>query len=138
MRMKTLPAVILAASFGAAALGQGGEGHSIRIELDMFSGRPNPVWTLTAAEAAELEAMTASLPVVAAPAPPFDGLGYRGIVARNPADSGWSLVAFRDTVRIRTLEGSEVRADPDARVERWLLGTAGDAVDPALLARLGY
>ena len=110
----------------------------MRIELDVFSGRPNPEWTLTAAEAAELEAMTASLPVAAALPPPFDGLGYRGIVARNPADPGWSLVAFRDTVRVLTPEGSEVRADPDATVERWLLGTAGGAVDPALLARLGY
>lgn len=136
--MKALPVLFLAAFFCAAAEGQGGEGHLMRIELDVFSGRPNPGWMLTEAEAAELEAMMASLPVAVAPPPPFDGLGYRGIVARKPADRGWSLVAFRDTVRIRTLEGSEVRSDPEARVERWLLGTAGDAVDPDLLARLGY
>lgn len=107
------------------------------IELDIFSGRPNPTWTLTSAEAVELESITTSLPVADAP-PPFDGLGYRGIVVRNPAEPGWSLVAFRDTVRIRTQEEIEVRADPEARVERWLLGTAGYAVDPALLTRLGY
>ena len=110
----------------------------MRIELDVFSGRPNPEWTLTAAEAAELETMAAALPIADAPPPPFEGLGYRGIVARYPADPGWSLVAYRDTVRIRTLEGSEVREDPDARVERWLISTAGDAVDAGLLARLGY
>lgn len=136
--MKILPAAILTAFFGAAALGQGWEGHSMLVELDVFSGRPNPEWTLTAAEAAKLEVITTSLPVAAAPPPSFEGLGYRGIVVRNPADSGWSLVAFRDTVRIRTQGKSEVRADPEAKVERWLLGTAGHAVDPALLTRLGY
>lgn len=138
MRMNTLPALVLAAFFGAAAEIQGGEGRSMRVELDVFSGRPNPVWSLTATEAAELLAMTLSLQVVAAPPPPFDGLGYRGIVVRNSVDPEWSLVAFRDTVRIITLEGSEVRSDPDAKIERWLLGTAGDAVDPALFGRLGY
>ncbi|MCA8882118.1 MAG: hypothetical protein KDA73_19670 [Rhodobacteraceae bacterium] len=110
----------------------------MRVELDLFSGRPNPGWTLTAAEGAELEAMTASLPIMVKPPPRFDGLGYRGIVVRKPADPGWSLVAFRDTVRVRSEKGSEVRADPDAAVERWLLRKAGDAVDPDMLARIGY
>jgi hypothetical protein len=110
----------------------------MRVELDIFSGRPNPEWTLTDAEATELKTMTASLPVAAASPPLFDGLGYRGIVVRDPGDPNWSLVALRDIVWIRTLEGSEVRSDPDAGIERWLLGAAGDAVNPALLERLGY
>jgi hypothetical protein len=137
MRKSTLPALFLAAFIVAAADGRAGEGDWMRVELDMFSGRPNPEWTLTAAEATALKTMTAALQVAAAPPPP-DGLGYRGIVVRDPVDPGWSLVAFRDTVWIQTPEGSEVRSDPDARIERWLLGAAGNAVDPALLARLGY
>lgn len=138
MHKRTLIALFLAAFFVPTADVGAGEGDWMRVELDIFSGRPNPEWTLTAAEAAELKTMTSSLQVAAAPPRPFDGLGYRGIVVRDPVDAGWSLIAFRDTVRILTLEGSEVRSDPDARIERWLLGAAGDAVDPALLARLGY
>ncbi len=106
-------------------------------ELDIFSGRPNPAWPLTDEEAATLQAMTASLPAAAAPSQ-SDGLGYRGIVVRNPGDSSWSLTVFRDTVQILTAAKSDVRFDADATIERWLLGTAGDAVDAALLARLGY
>lgn len=109
----------------------------MHVELDMFSGRPNLEWTLTAAEATALRAMVAALRLDAAP-PPFDGLGYRGLVVRDPTDPEWRLVAFRQSVRIRTAEGHEVRSDPDARIERWLLGAAGAALDPALLARLGY
>jgi hypothetical protein len=102
----------------------------------VFSGRPNPAWTLTADEAAELRALASGLAAAADPPPPFDGLGYRGIVARDA--TGWSLVAHRDVVRVSGPGGAEVRADPGARVGRWLLGTAGGAVDAALLARLGY
>jgi hypothetical protein len=135
---RTLSAFFLAAFFGAAADGRSEERDWMRVELDIFSGRTNPEWTLTDTEATELKTMAAALPVAAASPPPFDGLGYRGIVVRDPVDPYWSLVAFRDIVWIRTLEGSEVRSDPDAGIERWLLGAAGDAVNPALLERLGY
>ena len=133
---RALLATVLALCVAVAAAQDRG-GSALRIELDIFSGRPNPEWTLTAAEAGELRALAAKLPLAAAAPPRFDGLGYRGIVARDPADPGWSLVAYRDTVRIDVAAGSEVRADPGRSVERWLLGTAGDAVDPALLGRIG-
>jgi len=134
--LQTLAALAVALNLGAAAADPESGGHTLRIELDMFSGRPNPEWTLTPTQGAELDGIAASLPVMAAPPPPFDGLGYRGIVATDPARPGWSLVAFHDTVHLGTAGGIEVRTDPGATVERWLLGTAPADIDPALLARI--
>lgn len=108
----------------------------LRIELDIFSGQPNPEWILTTTEAAELKAMTASLVLVETPPPTFNGLGYRGIIVTDPERIGWSLVVYRDTVRLRSSEGTTVRTDPGGTVERWLLDTSGGGVDPALISRI--
>lgn len=86
------------------------------VELDAFSGRPNPRWTLTETEAAELRRLITGL----APAPgggSFSppGLGYRGF--RLEGADGETYRAYRGLVQ------SAVRllADPDRRVERFLL-----------------
>lgn len=57
------------------------------VELDAFSGLPNPTWTLSAAEAGELAARLRDLPRADAtlPAPV---LGYRGFRVRNPGGEG--------------------------------------------------
>lgn len=52
------------------------------VELDVFSGRPNPTWQLTENEAVRLVDLLSGLP-------PADGswdeggLGYRGFIVRN-------------------------------------------------------
>ncbi|MCP3802763.1 hypothetical protein NLX83_26160 [Allokutzneria sp. A3M-2-11 16] len=51
----------------------------MEIELDVFSGVPNPRWTLSGAEARRLVAL---LP--ATPEPEREGLGFRGFVLHNP------------------------------------------------------
>lgn len=53
-------------------------------ELDIFSGRPNPTWTLTTDESSRLAAQLTNLPP-AGQAPADPGLGYRGVVVQNPA-----------------------------------------------------
>ena len=53
-----------------------------QVELDVFSGRPNPEWPLTVAEAESLEARLEDLPRSAAPAPATK-LGYRGFIVRD-------------------------------------------------------
>ena len=120
----------------AVAGGTENEDPMLRIELDIFSGRPNPEWILTATEAAELEAMTTSLALAETPPLPFNDLGYRGIIVTDPERVGWSLVVYRDTVRLRTSEGTTVRVDPGGTVERWLLDTSVGDVDPALISRI--
>ena len=56
----------------------------VRVEADLFSGRPNPAWTLSSGEATELarrlekvEARRGEPAPVGAAGP---GLGYRGLV----------------------------------------------------------
>jgi hypothetical protein len=51
----------------------------IGVELDAFSGRPNPSWTLTSAEAEEVLRRLQGLPSADATVPDM-GLGYRGFI----------------------------------------------------------
>ncbi|SHE67960.1 hypothetical protein [Streptoalloteichus hindustanus] len=51
----------------------------MRVELDAFSGRPNPVWEATAPESAELLSLLRRLRTSADPVEP-PGLGYRGFL----------------------------------------------------------
>ena len=55
---------------------------STEVALDVFSGRENPKWQLTEAEAAQLQARLSDLPESTAAAPQ-GGLGYRGFIVRN-------------------------------------------------------
>ena len=87
----------------ALALGCCGGFHDkgvkpMKIELDMFSGRPNPAWEPSAGEQAEITARLLNLP----PSPPVmepDGLGYRGFVILNPIQQKGM------TTRIRIFNG---------------------------------
>lgn len=57
------------------------------VELDAFSGLPNPTWTLTADEAAEAQRRLRDLPVAQGARMPEAGLGYRGFRLREAAAS---------------------------------------------------
>src|SRR5262245_49044670 len=59
---------------------------SAEVELDVFSGRPNPVWTLSNADTAELERRLSALTKTSATTL-FDGLGYRGLIVRLGKDA---------------------------------------------------
>lgn len=98
------------------------------VELDAFSGRPNPVWTLTAADAGELAALLRDLPEASDASLPEPTLGYRGFRVRNPGGEGGVperlyvsrggvLRVFEDAERGRTLRD-------DAGVEAWLISIA--------------
>lgn len=52
----------------------------ISVELDIFSGNPNPVWTLTATEEKELMARVMADPSLTLPPKSAGGLGYRGFI----------------------------------------------------------
>ena len=85
------------------------------VELDAFSGRPNPRWQLTEREAAELAQLIAGLePAPGAPSPRPPGLGYRGF--RLKGSAGETYWVYRDLVQSPDL----VLADPYRRVESFL------------------
>ena len=82
------------------------------VELDIFSGRPNPRWRLSDAEAARVRELIDALapaPNSALPEPP--GLGYRGFRIDD------AVTAYHGVVRTR----GRVLADPQCRIERFVL-----------------
>lgn len=86
------------------------------VELELFSGRPDPRWCLDPGDAQEFRVLTAGLPLAdpAAARPPAPGLGYRGFTVTD-ADRVVHVFAGRVT------EGATSRSDPGRSVERWLL-----------------
>lgn len=103
-----LPAVALALLL---LLGRGGPvARPVTVEVDVFSGRTNPSWSLDGGEAAELAARLSGLP--ASPRPFAEvGLGYRGFVVHGRAAGevrvhrGVVRVGGRDYEDARGLEG---------------------------------
>ena len=84
------------------------------VEIDLFSGRPNPRWELGPVEARALEKLEAGLRPAAGPPPEPPALGYRGFVYRS---GGGMRRAYGGQIR------GEERAleDPQRRIERLLL-----------------
>jgi hypothetical protein len=120
-----------------------GASAPVAVELDVFSGRPNPTWLLTGAEAAELRSRLADpthTPLAPAAVPPPSGrLGYRGFVLGDPEHTlagadrlevGEGFVRAVDGATGRTLA---VFADADRTLERWLVAGARGRAEPGLL-----
>lgn len=84
------------------------------VELDAFSGRPNPRWQLDAKDTEELLRLQGRLDVFAGHPVEPPGLGYRGFTYR---DATGACRAYKGEVF--TSEG--VLADPSYSVERFLL-----------------
>ena len=92
----------------------------VAVSLGIYSGRPDPSWTLTAEEAEGLVNLLASLPEGTG-APPVGGLGYHGFTIALPEGT---LVAYRGSVAPPGDGERAVRADPTRSVERYLLETS--------------
>jgi hypothetical protein len=95
----------------------------VEVELDVFSGRPNPTWVLTTGEAEAFERRLAALPripdcVLSA------ALGYRGLIARTALGAETQSIWIQSGC-VRIAEGdTPIHARDDGRaLERWLLGT---------------
>ena len=82
----------------------------ITVEVDLFSGRPNPRWPLTEAEARDLAALLAGRSDSSSAPPP---LGYRGFV-----------IHLERPLRIYR----------EPSLERWLLRSASHSLAPAICA----
>jgi hypothetical protein len=100
----------------------------VTVELDAYSGLPNPVWTLSAVDSRELADRLRRLPEQSRSAPPVQSLGYRGFRVRNPGgdggipeqvdiSGGLIVEVVDDRRRGRTLRD-------DAGIERWLIEMA--------------
>lgn len=73
------------------------------VELDVFSGRPNPQWILTEEETAQVEKLLLNLPDGTEPL--AQGLGFKGFI-------------LKDDKRRITVGGGSVRADGSNHIYR--------------------
>lgn len=84
------------------------------VELDVFSGRPNPHWELDGSSSQTLRQLQGRLTAARrAPAQP-PGLGYRGFLYSDPTGHARAYRGYVTTARA-------VLADPSLSIERYLL-----------------
>lgn len=100
---------------------------SITVTLNVFSGRPNPVWIVPDDVAEEFDSRISSLNLRTRlkPSGLFGGLGYRGFSVRRNDES---TMAYVHGGMVDTGQGSPTLVANDRALERWLLSTAGDAI----------
>jgi hypothetical protein len=97
------------------------------VELDIFSGRPNPTWALTDSQTASLLEMLDGLPQTESEPRPGD-LGYRGMIVRLRGAKAREITVHTGVAAVNG--GSH--ADADRHVERWLLETGRPFLDPSI------
>jgi len=104
------------------------------VEMDIFSGRPNPTWELSPQQTIELQQRVSALHQQVPPSRVFDGLGYRGLIVRDPSDPGSFLkVGFSRILYMK--DGVESMYDDEGRaLEKWLVGTGHGKIDDRLIA----
>ena len=106
------------------------------VELDVFSGRPNPRWTLHADVLIALQGMIGLLERATAGVEAPNQLGYRGVSVW--ADQGRGLVQLcyvgGGYVFLPNEADGPPRIDAARRIERTLLESGIGSVDRALLA----
>jgi hypothetical protein len=84
------------------------------VELDVFSGRPNPRWELDEPRRRQMRQLEERLTTSREAAPEPPGVGYRGFVY---AGAGGRVRAYRGYVRTP----QAVLADPTFSIEKFLL-----------------
>jgi hypothetical protein len=107
------------------------------VEVDLYSGRPNPSWPLTPEEVAQLAERAGGL-APAAPMEPPGRLGFRGLRFRLYAQGREiaSGESFDGHLRLQDAAGPRHLADPGRGLERWLLETGRGKIDPQLYEAL--
>lgn len=136
-------ALILTSSCGGADLSKRSEEtpspDAGTVEADLYSGRPNPAWSLTPEEAARLVERIEGLAPATEVEPP-DRLGYRGLRFRLHAQGRQIALgdSFDGHLRFQDSAGSRHLADPGREVERWLLGTGEGKIEPRTYQTLNH
>jgi hypothetical protein len=101
------------------------------VEVDLYSGRPNPRFALDAASGAELERRLAALPPLTGGTSPRDGLGYRGLRVTGGGVTFVEVRVSAGVAEVRDGRGAvHRRADPGRGLERWLVELAARRLAP--------
>ncbi len=99
----------------------------------LFSGRPDPTWTVPSEVAENLLAVWSELKPEDMKPPPAPPLGYRGAFLRDAGGREW--LAYGRVVTFRSSGRAESRRDPDKRFENTLLDSAPKGSLPELFLR---
>lgn len=94
------------------------------VELDIFSGMPNPEWTLSEKQAKTLLDRLSALPP-AEECPRAGNLGYRGLIVRIRRESRLDMhvYIYNGCVEVERSGSSAFFADPNRGLERYLVTT---------------
>lgn len=93
------------------------------VELDIFSGMPNPTWALTPAEEESVERRLAAL-ACTSPSEPSGRLGYRGLIVKTAYGPAARLIRVHaGSVHITHGETTTHGRDEGRGLERWLIET---------------
>ena len=94
----------------------------MKVELDLFSGRPNPVWSLTEWEAFEFNEHLKTKSELPFKAIQNSNLGYRGFVVRDAIRIFEGVIWFENKVLL----------DASRELERFLLETGRQHLEAAV------
>ena len=95
----------------------------VEVELDIFSGNPNPVWILSEADGVLFLKKLAMLPQASAKEL-HDDLGYRGFIVEVINETEESLVRIqKGTVQFSQNDTNVYYRDQNRHLERWLLNS---------------
>lgn len=95
----------------------------VQVELDIFSGIPNPVWILSGTDGDLFLKKLAMLPQASAKEL-HDDLGYRGFIVEVTNETEESLVRIQNgTVHISQNDTNVYYRDQNRNLEMWLLNS---------------
>jgi hypothetical protein len=107
---------------------------SATVTLDVYSGRPNPSWTLSDAVTGELLAKLQALAPIEREVAEFDGLGYRAVRAELRQDGAKIVVSAARGVVTCERGGRQLHyADTGRQFELWLVNTGSGHAPPDVL-----
>jgi hypothetical protein len=108
----------------------------VDVEIDLYSGRPNPGFGLTDEAANEFQRRLNGLPPLASDGGTVrDAIGYRGVRVAGHGSGFAHVVVSGGVVEIHDAAGQVTRrADPNRALERWLVEAGSGHVPPDDLA----
>jgi hypothetical protein len=110
---------------------------SARVAMDVYSGRPNPEWSLSTDQVAELKKRLAALSTIApADAKISDDLGYRAMhVELRDANGGNEIAVSRGLVVQKIGTNVKRHVDEQRKLELWLVNTGEGKLSADLLQK---
>lgn len=142
MSMKAPPRVLLGVlllTLGTSVMALAADKPVIKassavVTLDVFSGRPNPTWSLSQPATAELLRRLGALETSKVDAREFDDLGYRSVKAELAGEAKDTVVtASRGVVTLDRAGERFQYTDAGRQFELWLVNTGASHLTADLL-----